>query len=327
MPILASDLKLYGSAVMPDNDVPTNIGAAIATATQMAFYDVTGLVQAISSAAGDTTQTVTVSYRNTAGVIQTEVKTLNGTTLVTYAATMERLLKAIKSATTTGDVAIEAQTATRSNTAQAGSGVETIILDSGASASDEFYTGQVIRLTGGTGSGQIRQIIAYVGATKEAKVNRQWSVTPNATTTFRIAPGFYFEKSPVEATEVRRVFYDAAADVPGGSTRTYYEKAFFKNTHGTITLTSAQVKEFSDPTGKVTFALATAKDDTGDNGANNRQVAPSSGVTAFDSADKNVPGTTLAAGESIGVWLKVTLNAGDTAQNTTYQPRLAGVTI
>jgi hypothetical protein len=124
-------------------------------------------------------------------------------------------------------------------------------------------------------------------------------------------------------TEVRRPFYNAAA--PETGTRRYYEKIFAKNTHGTLTLTSAKVIEQADPTAKVAFGLATAKDDTGGNGAgNNRQVAPS-GLT-FDSTDKNVPGNQLEAGSAIGIWLELTLNAGDPPQDSTYTVRLSGTT-
>ena len=54
-------------------------------------------------------------------------------------------------------------------------------LDAAASAVDDFYNGLVIRLTGGTGSGQIREIIDYVGSTKIATVSRAWGTNPDAT--------------------------------------------------------------------------------------------------------------------------------------------------
>ena len=71
-------------------------------------------------------------------------------------------------------------------TAQAGAS-STITLASGASATNDFYRGTVIVTTGGTGSGQIRQIKAYVGSTKVATVTPAWSVTPDNTTTYSIA--------------------------------------------------------------------------------------------------------------------------------------------
>lgn len=323
MSITIADLKIYGSATMPDDDTATNIGGAIDLTKTVQFSDLSGTVQAVSSTSGDTTQTVTVSYRDGAGVIQTAAIALTGVAPATDAAVMERLLKAVKSASTTGDVSVEAQTAERTNTAQAGT-TTTITLDASASAVDSYYNGMVIRLTSGTGIEQIRQIIAYNGTTKVATVNRAWDVTPGATSGFRIAKGFYFEKTPSEITEVRRPFYDASADA--SVAKTYYEKVFMKNAQGLLTLSSSTVKEAADPSGKITFGVAATKDDSGGNGGgNNRQVAP--GAITFDSADKDVPTGALGSNEAIGVWLKLSLAGGDTAQNTSYTLRLSGTTV
>jgi hypothetical protein len=54
-------------------------------------------------------------------------------------------------------------------TATAG-GPNSITLDASASATDSFYVGQIIRITGGLGNGAIALITAYVGATKVATV-------------------------------------------------------------------------------------------------------------------------------------------------------------
>ncbi len=246
------------------------------------------------------------------------------TTVVTNAGIADRVLKAVKSATTTGFVAVESQTAERSNTAQAGSAL-TITLDAGASAADDAYRGRIVRLTGGTGSTQIRKIVKYVGATKVATVDQAWGTNPDATTTFRVAKGVYFAKTPTEITEVRRPFYDAAGNV--SLTETYYEKVFVKNTHATLTLQTAEVQEVSDPDGFIDFALETTLNGTGTNGGgNNRQVAPSTGVGAFSSATKPVTGGALAAGDAQGVWLRLSLPISVAADNINYVPALAGVT-
>lgn len=75
----------------------------------------------------------------------------------------------------------------RSNTAQAGAG-STITLDASASATDSFYKGATVLLTGGTGVGQYRVITAYVGATKVATVSPAWATNPDNTSTFAILP-------------------------------------------------------------------------------------------------------------------------------------------
>lgn len=325
MSITIADLKLYGSAVMPDDDAAADIGGAISTSKKIDFTDVNDLVQMRSSSTSDTSPTITVYYRDSAGNLLSEVQTLNGRNNVAFAASMERLLKAVKSATCVGDVVVEAQTATRANTAQAGAAL-TITLDTGASAVDNFYNGQVVRLTGGTGQHQIREIIAYDGTTKVASIAYAWGTNPDATSTFSIAKGFFFDRSPSEIMEVRRPFYNAGANPGGGATKKYYEKAFFKNTHATLALTSAIVKEQSDPGADIAFGLASTLDDTaGNGGGNNRQVAPS-GIT-FNSADKNVAnGQSLTAGSAQGMWLELTLVGGAAAQNTSYQPRLDGNT-
>jgi len=326
MSILLRDLRLYGSAVMPEDDVTTAIGGAIALGVRVVFVDVSGSVQLVSDSAADTTPTVTVTYRDAGGALQTEVKTLTGLTPVVYTATMERLLKAVKSGTCAGNVAVENQTAVRSNTATAGSAAD-ITLDAGASAVDDAYRGQIIRLTGGTGAGQVRQVIGYGGPARLATVSSAWTTPPDATSTFRLAEGFFFEKAPNEALTVRRIFYGAAADAPGGAARALHEKVFFKNCHATLALLGATVTESADPSTLVTFTLETTNDGTGTNGANTRLVALASGVGTFSSAAQTPAGAQLAAGEAVGVWIKLALAAGAPALNTTWSLALAGTTV
>lgn len=322
MSLTRSDLKIYGSAVMPDDDTPTDIGKAIATNRKPCFQDLAGTFQALSSAGGDTTQTVTVSYLDTNGVLQVEVKTLTGTTPVLYTANADRLLKAIKSATSTGDVALESQTATRTGTAQGGS-FNSITLDAGASAVDEFFDDYIVRITAGTGSGQIRQIKGYVGATKVATVSWPWATTPDGTSQFRISLGMFFDRQPAEITEVRRIHYQASASAPGGGAKNYYDKCFYQNGSNGLALLTATIKKLSDPSGFLSFGLEAIINGTGGNGAgNNRQVAPSGVV--FDSADKVVPGTNLFAGSTIGLWMKLALPDGGAAQKTTVTMSLTG---
>ena len=70
-------------------------------------------------------------------------------------------------------------------TAQAGAST-TITLKSASSSTDDYFNGLYITITGGTGSGQIRIITDYVGSTKVATVDRAWTTTPNATSTYSI---------------------------------------------------------------------------------------------------------------------------------------------
>lgn len=329
MPIIPSDIILYGSAVMPDDDVPTDIGGAEDNTRRVTFADIApaGGIEIVSSSASDTTQTVTPIFLDTAGVQQTEVQTLTGLTPVVFSAIdVDVLLKAIKSATTVGDVALMAATAERTGTAQAG-GTNDITLDAGASAVNGFYVGMIIRLTGGTGVDQLRMIIAYDGTTKIATVSRAWGVTPDATSVFRIAQGMFFDLSPNEVFEVRRPFFGASADPPGGSQKQYYEKVFFSNEHPTITLTAAEIAELSDTPGVMDFGLEATLDDTnGNGGGNNRQVAPS-GITFASTTEPVANSQNHTALAAQGLWLRITLAAGAAVLDFVYQLEESGDTI
>lgn len=65
----------------------------------------------------------------------------------------------------------------------------TITLDSGASANDGTYDGQICYIKSGTGLRQSRLILSYVGATKVATLNRNWVTTPNSASKYQLIPG------------------------------------------------------------------------------------------------------------------------------------------
>lgn len=77
-----------------------------------------------------------------------------------------------------------------SGTAQAGAATS-ITLAAGASATNGLYDPGVILLTGGTGAGQARNILDYVGSTKVATVDKAWRTNPDSTTTYVVSPGAY----------------------------------------------------------------------------------------------------------------------------------------
>lgn len=127
-------------------------------------------------------------------------------------------------------------------------------------------------------------------------------------------------------TSLRRLFYDAAADASGGSSRDFYEKVFIKNTNGSTALTGTQIAEQSDPTSNITFDLEDAVNDT-NSVADRLNTAPSGMSSSFNGTTKTVPGGgNLAAGAAIGVWLKLTLAAGTAAAKSTYTLRTTGTT-
>lgn len=82
-------------------------------------------------------------------------------------------------------------------TATAG-GVNTITLAASASSTDNAYTNLIIRITAGTGSGNIGIITSYVGATKVATVRYlSGSVTANNTSAYAI--GQQYTYTPVSS--------------------------------------------------------------------------------------------------------------------------------
>lgn len=129
-------------------------------------------------------------------------------------------------------------------------------------------------------------------------------------------------------TTVRRPFYDATAEASGGSSKTFYEKVFIKNTNGSTDLLSAKIQGTSDPSGKLAFDLEDATNDN--NSVSNRLTAPAGsdmlGSPTFNDSQKTIPGDNLASGEAIGVWLQLTLAAGTAAAKTTYTLQVTGTT-
>jgi len=125
--------------------------------------------------------------------------------------------------------------------------------------------------------------------------------------------------------EVRSLFYNASAEANGGSSRDYYEKVFVKNEHGSLTLNSATIVEFSDPGAVITFDLEDAKNS--DNSTASRlNTAPTSMLSSFSNSDKTVPDGYLEAGSYQGIWLKLTLASGTVASKNTYSLHLTGTT-
>lgn len=347
MSVLPNNLYVYGSANMPDGDGVTT-GGALAVTKKLAFNDIapTGAMSYVSSSAADTAAIITLTGRDATGAIQTEARTLTGTTVNAGAQAFERLLKGVATGTAAaGDIAAIATTANATGTLQAaanGSGVTgpSATLQSGQGAS--VQVGQIIRITNNSPAGvnfQLRQIIALVGDI--ATVNADWTVLPTSASTYTVNEGMLFDFAPNRVTEVRRPFYNAAADVSGGAARTYYEKVFVVNNNTVTALTTAAIVKQVDPaglyagSGALDIALTTALNDTGT--IANRQTAPASGITAFSSgaapqsvnvpAPQNLPpGAAPNAAGAQGVWLRLSLPAGLAAAKSSFTLRTQGQT-
>lgn len=73
----------------------------------------------------------------------------------------------------------------QTGTAQGGSN-NSITLSAGASAQNDIYNGDVIKIYGGTGQGQTRVIVNYNGTTKVATVDNNWAQNPDITSTYSV---------------------------------------------------------------------------------------------------------------------------------------------
>lgn len=342
MSVLQSDIVYYGSANMPDVDAATT-GGAVDFTKRVVFNDIApaGLLSYYSSSASDTAVTVTVTGRDATGVPQSEAKTLTGTTAVAGSQLFERLLKGVVTGTAAvGDVGALSTTAVVTGTAQAGtaataSAPASMTLQAGQGAS--VALGQIVRATNNSPAGvqfQMRQIIAISGDV--VSLNRDWGTVPSSATTYTVNEGYLFEILPNRVTQIRRPFYNAAADVAGGSNRNYYEKVFAVNNNTATALTAASIIKQVDPTGATALnvALCSALNDTGT--IANRQTAPVSGITAFSSGAAPqtiaVPTSNLPSGAAPnsagaqGVWLNLALNAGVAATKTSLTLRTTGST-
>jgi hypothetical protein len=343
--VVESDVRLYGSANMPDVDGAT-VGGAISFSKEIFFSDLlaNGTVNYVSESASDTAVVITTSGRDATGVIVTEAKTLTGVTPVAGTQTFERLLKGVVTGTAavlnvaviSNTKVISAHTAV-AGAAASGSQAASITLQSGDGAS--VALGQLVRITNNSPAGvqnQIRRIIRIAGDV--CFVDEAWSTVPTSATTYDVHIGMKFRKAPNQVTEVRRAFYNAASDVPGGSSRTYYEKCFLNNDNTTTALTVATVTKQLDPSsGTLQIAVCKALNDS--QTAINRQTLPTNGdasALTFTSGaapqSQNVPSpqnlpASAGAGNgngAEGVWLSLTLTAGLAAAKTSFDIRAQG---
>jgi hypothetical protein len=333
--VTPNNIAFYGSANMPTADGATT-GGAVSTSTRIGFTDLaaTGTVNYVSDSASDMAATLSVVGRDSTGTIQTETKTLNGTTPVTGAQSFQRLLSFTAGGTTAvGDIAAISNTAVVTGTAQAAANTSgatgpQITLQSGQGASCSVEN--IIRITNNTPSGvqfQLRRIVALSGDV--ATVDRDWSTVPGSSTTYTVNNGALLEISPNQVTKVIRAFYNCQAQASGGSNLTFYAKTFPVNNN---TVTSAQAQSGhagvnfsiqsttpSLPSGAtLQMGLTSTLNDTAT--VANRQTAPG-GVTFTTGAlpvnqDMSANSGVLPAGAAPnaagaqGLWLALTLNAG-----------------
>ncbi len=85
-----------------------------------------------------------------------------------------------------------------------GGGVETITLEFSASTEDDYYEDMFIKITGGTGIGQIRKIIDYNGTTKIATIRSDWETVPVIGSSYQIDSSYSYIRYFKDITDIKR---------------------------------------------------------------------------------------------------------------------------
>jgi len=167
-------------------------------------------------------------------------------------------------------------------------------------------------------NGTTAVILSTMGVVQRIQRALLASDAAGTVTVRRSVAGLTIGTIPAGERGFRRLFINAVSDPDAG--KNYYEKIFLKNTHATLSALSATVTQSADPTGLVTHLLAAAVDDSAT--STNRITAPGAGDTldpdTFDDNSKAVPGTDLAAGSAIGVWLRLALGTAEAPIDSTY---------
>lgn len=162
--------------------VTGNVNGSVGSVTG-AVGSVTGSVGSVTGAVGSVTGTVGSVTGNVGGNVVGSVASVTGNV-------GGNVVGSVGSLTTNNDKTGYSLTTLESfvlhsGTAQAGA-ASTITLAAGASAADDLYKSQVIKVYSGTGAGQSRIITGYVGATKVATVDRAWATQPDATSLYAV---------------------------------------------------------------------------------------------------------------------------------------------
>jgi hypothetical protein len=132
-----------------------------------------------------------VNVKNMNNVAATSITTINANQGTTQAITFDgNNLPKVDVVDWAGSAAnalvggkVDAVNSIRTGTAQAGAN-GSITLDSGASATNNLYNDQLVVILSGTGAGQVRPIIGYVGSTKVASITPNWATNPDNTSVF-----------------------------------------------------------------------------------------------------------------------------------------------
>lgn len=191
---------------------------------------------------------------------------------------------------------------------------------------------RTVTVTGRLTTGAVDTEVLTLNGTTEVVGAKTWervlSIVASATSgtrivTFRQGSGGTTRATIALNETTRHIAYQQSSSTT--SIRTVYEKHFWKNTNSTLTLNSAQVTLTADPSAKVKIGLPSAKGDSAT--IANRLTTPGSVTFVDDGVAQSVPTGALAAGENIGVWVELTLQANDAALKSSFTTQLAGTTV
>jgi hypothetical protein len=142
----------------------------------------------------------------------------------------------------------------RANTAQAGA-AQAITLDAGASATDDIYVGMLAILTGGTGAGNARRIVDYIGSTKVATLNEPWlGTSPDNTTTFVLMADADMPELPGRKAITGTLTATAFTTDLTETTTDHYKDCFITFATGTLARQVKKCTAYDGSTKTLTFA-------------------------------------------------------------------------
>ena len=331
MSVSASDLQLYGSANMPEDNVSTS-GGAIDLGTKVVFTPLAAAdtINVVSDDAGDTDQTYDIHGYDSAGNKVSEGFSIAGLTPDTGSQTFERITKIVK---TGGSALAGTLTWTRQTggativtmesaaDASAGTEIDTVRTMFFNAASDPdvdvvLYEKCFMRNDNGvtTLTDAVARLMDGGEDTSFATTVDQDSAAGATTLYLASTTGLNAGDSIiVNVGDVRAEIHEIAS-VSAGVSVTLQDNLIY--THTAAQADAVNLCKFE-------FALAASLDDSAS--VADRTTDP--GLT-FNARAKDLPNSqNHTAGSGIGIWVKATLTAGDSPQKTECEIRETGNTV
>lgn len=141
----------------------------------------------------------------------------------------------------------------------------------------------------------------------------------NVTIERNTAPNAEVVVIPIGKQKASILFIDSASDT---DPTVRYEKVFWKNEHGSLSLTNATIELTADPSSSIKIGVEESLNGT--DTVEDRLTAPDGISFVDDSVLVGVPDDVLPAGDAIGVWIEMSRGAAAAALKSTFTTRLAG---